>query len=173
MWPWPLRQYPTINSVGVLVPTRSIFPWSVRVVFDRLVRYNGKHPLSLHLFRAFISIGDLISLHFIAPWAYGVFCGSRADFVMEEFFVSWLCRAFNTNRDLFHYICCSMELVERCVAPEQMLLGNKFVSFSFFTTLLSQYIIFIAVFGEVHNFFCSSRRRIIRAWLSDDQEDAH
>ena len=153
MWPWPLRQYPTINSVGVLVPTRSIFPWSVRLVFDRLVRYNGKHPSSLHLFRAFISIGDLISLHFIAPWAYSVFCGSRADFVMQEFFVSWLCRAFNTNRDLFHCICCSMELVERCVAPEEMLLGNKLVSFSLFT-----YILHLNFVVSIHYFYCCFRR---------------
>lgn len=35
--------YPTINSVGVLVPTRSILPWLVQVVSDWSVQYNGKH----------------------------------------------------------------------------------------------------------------------------------
>ena len=40
-----VTHYPTINSVGLLVPrTRSIFPWLFRVVSDRSVRYNGKHP---------------------------------------------------------------------------------------------------------------------------------
>ena len=41
---WEDTHHPTINSVGLLVQTRSIFPWLVRVVSDRSVRYNGKHP---------------------------------------------------------------------------------------------------------------------------------
>ena len=35
---WEVTYYPTINSVGLLVRTRSIFPWLVRVVSDRSVR---------------------------------------------------------------------------------------------------------------------------------------
>ena len=43
---WEVTYYPTINSVELLVRTRSIFPWLVRVVSDWSVRYNGKHPWS-------------------------------------------------------------------------------------------------------------------------------
>ena len=45
---WEVTHYPTINSVELLVRTRSIFPWLVRVVSNRSVRYNGRHP-RLHL----------------------------------------------------------------------------------------------------------------------------
>ena len=45
---WEVTHYPTINSVELLVRTCSIFPWLVRVVSDRPVRYNGKYP-RLHL----------------------------------------------------------------------------------------------------------------------------
>ena len=41
---WEVTHYSTTNSVKLLVRTRSIFPWLVRVVSDRSVRYNGKHP---------------------------------------------------------------------------------------------------------------------------------
>ena len=37
---WKVTHYPTINSVGLLVRTRSIYPWLVRVVSDRSVRYS-------------------------------------------------------------------------------------------------------------------------------------
>ena len=37
---WKVAHYPTISSVGLLVRTRSIFPWLVRVVSDRSVRYS-------------------------------------------------------------------------------------------------------------------------------------
>ena len=47
---WEVAHYPTINSVGLLVRMLSIFPWLVRVVSDRSVRYNGKHRWSSHSF---------------------------------------------------------------------------------------------------------------------------
>ena len=43
-WIWEVTHYPTVNSLEVLVQTRSIFPWLVRVVSDRSAQYRWKHP---------------------------------------------------------------------------------------------------------------------------------
>ena len=53
---WEAGQSGPPPEVALLVRARSIFPWLVRVVSDRSVRYNEKHPAALPEIKKVISM---------------------------------------------------------------------------------------------------------------------
>ena len=55
---WEVTHYPTINSVELLVRTRSIFPWLVRVTRLPFIRIQWKRSMKTELFENALQSGN-------------------------------------------------------------------------------------------------------------------